>query len=245
VVVRVPLWVEASSLRVLVIGGGGVGTRRALWFHRAGARVRVVSLDFTQQLVEEARKSKRLELVKLDARDEAKLEPHVAWSSIVVITVPDSSVRDRVWRLAKRYGCLVNDAVDASRTEVVVPFVAEVYDGGLKIAVTSEGLTGIAARHARDRVVKCLESDNELRTLFEVMWRVKLAAKKLCSDVKARIQLYFDIERMLFSKNLLKRGIREALTEAAKLLAQRLGVDSEKVLQLLQSLGRPKPSRGG
>ncbi|WP_367834253.1 NAD(P)-dependent oxidoreductase [Vulcanisaeta sp. JCM 16159] len=42
---RVPLFIEFSGRNVLIIGGGGVGTRRAIKFLLAGANVRVLSLN--------------------------------------------------------------------------------------------------------------------------------------------------------------------------------------------------------
>jgi precorrin-2 dehydrogenase/sirohydrochlorin ferrochelatase len=48
----IPLYVDVSTLKVLVIGGGKVGTKRALKLLDAGATVTVLSKDFTPQLLE-------------------------------------------------------------------------------------------------------------------------------------------------------------------------------------------------
>ncbi len=236
-----PLWVEASALRVLVVGGGGVGTRRALWFHDAGATVRVVSLEFSRELVEASQRSPRLELVKMDARSPG-VEEHVAWADLIVIAVPDEEARRRVWALARKYRKLVNDATSAEETQVVVPFTAEVYGGGIKIAVTSEGLSGVAARWARDRARQCLEADRELRTLFEVMWRVKRVAKELVPEPKRRVRLYLEVERLLAEGGALRQGVEAALELAARVVAERVGASPGAVLAALRGARRSAPA---
>jgi len=47
---RIPLWVEASRLRVVIFGGGSVGTRRARLFASAGAKVRVVAKEVSPEI---------------------------------------------------------------------------------------------------------------------------------------------------------------------------------------------------
>ncbi len=55
---RVPLFIEFSGRNVLVVGGGGVGTRRAIKFLLAGANVRVLSLEFSSELLRYAEQGK-------------------------------------------------------------------------------------------------------------------------------------------------------------------------------------------
>ncbi|WP_048061709.1 precorrin-2 dehydrogenase/sirohydrochlorin ferrochelatase family protein [Hyperthermus butylicus] len=235
---RVPLWIEMNGLRVLVVGGGGVGSRRAAWFLKAGAEVRVLSLEFRDELVAEAARNPKLSLIKLDASDEKQVEEHVKWADIVVIATDNPVVNEIAWRLARRHRKLVNDATNADRTMIVVPYIGEVYNGGLKIAVTSEGLTGVAARHARDKIIECLESDTELRTLFEVMWRVKKVLKSLVAEAKKRIPVYFEVEdELMRHRDVLKRGDLEAAASiAAEVLAKVAGRSVGEIREALLSL---------
>ena len=45
-----PVMVEGAAIAALVVGGGRVGTRRALALAGAGARVRVVAPEFADPL---------------------------------------------------------------------------------------------------------------------------------------------------------------------------------------------------
>ncbi|ESQ23286.1 MAG: FAD binding domain [uncultured Acidilobus sp. MG] len=58
-----PLFIDLSGKRVVVFGGGSVGTRRALEFARAGAKVTVVADRFSQEL-EVAARGGALELIR-------------------------------------------------------------------------------------------------------------------------------------------------------------------------------------
>ncbi len=210
---RIPLWIEASALRVVVFGGGKVGTRRALRFHDAGAHVTVVSLEFSRELLEAAEKSDRLVLVKGDARS-IGLDEVLRGAHIVVIAVPDEEARRRIWEAAKRNNVLVNDATDASVTEVVVPYEAVV--NGLRVAVTSEGKSGITARHALRKIVELLEKDRELKTMMEALWWAKRYMKSVIPDGRLRFPIYFEIEEDPEFMEAVKRGDVEAAKRVAK-----------------------------
>ncbi len=189
---KIPLYVEMNGRRILVVGGGSVGARRALKFLEAGARVTVVSLEFHEKLVEEASSNPRLKLVRADASDEEILEKMIGGSDIVVVATDNPIINKHTVEIARRLGRLVNNATDAGNTDIIVPFEVEAY--GLRVAVTSEGRSGIAARTAATRIKQMLEADRELRTLFTAMEKAKKYLKKRISKAKERIPVYFEIE---------------------------------------------------
>ncbi|RLI85247.1 MAG: bifunctional precorrin-2 dehydrogenase/sirohydrochlorin ferrochelatase, partial [Archaeoglobales archaeon] len=117
---RIPLFIEFEGKKVLIIGGGGVGTSRAKKFLEAGAIVKVLSLDFNEEL-KELEKEGRVELIKGNAFDREVLEKLIAWSDLVTVAIPNLEVNDIVFEVAKKHKTLVNLANDADRTEVVVP----------------------------------------------------------------------------------------------------------------------------
>ena len=218
---RIPLWVEASKLNVIVFGGGSVGTRRALHFLRAGARVTVVSLDFRPELVEEAESNPRLRLVKGDAKT-LDLDELMRDADIAVIAVPDEEARRRIWEAAEKHHVLVNDATDAQATDVVVPYEAVI--GGLRVAVTSEGKSGVAARHALEKIKRLLEGDTEIHTMLEALWWAKRYMKQRIPDGRKRFPIYFEIERDPRFQEAVKRGdLEEAKRIAKEIIDKRAG----------------------
>ncbi|NOY10753.1 MAG: bifunctional precorrin-2 dehydrogenase/sirohydrochlorin ferrochelatase [Archaeoglobi archaeon] len=213
---RIPLYIEFSGKNVLIIGGGGVGTSRAKKFLSAGARVRVLSIEFSDEL-----KEMDVELIKGDARDEALLEEHIGWCDLVTVAIPDTSVNDAVIRLAKKHRALVNLANDAERTEVVVPFDGEV--DGIRFAVTTEGKSGVVARAVRDKFLQILREDEELLNLLRAMDFLKRYMKENEVPVNVRMKMYFAVSGDEEFKRLVREGrIEEAKEFAIKYLREYL-----------------------
>ncbi len=212
---RIPLYIEFKDKRVLVIGGGGVGTSRARKFIKAGARVAVLSLDFSDELKELERGGK-VRLIKGDAKDREMLERLIGESDLVVVAIPDIGINDVICEIAKRHKTLVNLANDAEKTEVVVPFEGEVE--GIRFAVTTEGKSGIVARKVKDTFKKLLEEDEEIISFFKAMEHLKKFMKSSNIPVQMRMKLYFVIS----SDEEFRRLVKEGRTDEAMKLAERL-----------------------
>jgi len=212
---RIPLYIELEGKNVLIIGGGGVGTLRAKKFGDAGAKVKVISLDFSDELLEKSRKGK-VELIKGDAFDRGVLEPLVSWSFLTTVAIGDLKLNDIVKELASKYKVLVNLANDALSTEVVVPFDGEVK--GIKYAVTTEGKSGVVARKVRDEFHKVLEEDEETIYLLEAMYHLKKYMKSNDVPVQMRMKLYFVISADKEFRELVKNE----KIDSARALAEKL-----------------------
>jgi len=140
-----PIALHGERLSAVVIGGGSVGTRKALALVEAGARVRVVSPDVTPELAE-AERSRRLSVVRESYRagqlDEATL----------VIAATDSREVDaQVAVDARSRGKLVN--VSDFPDEGNFHTMALHRSGDVTIAVSAGGVPGAAAR-IRDAIAQ-------------------------------------------------------------------------------------------
>ncbi len=187
---RLPLYIEFEGKNVLVLGGGGVGTSRAKKFLDAGANVRVLSLDFCDELLELEKRGK-VELIKGNAFDDKLLEEHISWANLVTVAIPTTDMNEKIIEIAKKYRTLVNLANDAEKTEVVVPFEGEV--DGIRFAVTTEGKSGVVARKVRDSIYKMLEEDEEIIYFLKAMYYLKKYMKARNIPVQLRMKLYFVI----------------------------------------------------
>jgi len=212
---RIPLFIEFKDKNVLVIGGGGVGTLRAKKFLNAGANVKVLSLDFSEEL-RELEQSGLLELVKCDASDLKTLEEFIKWADLVVVAIPNQNLNKPIVDIAKKYKTLVNLANDAQKTEVVIPFEGEFE--GIRFAVTTEGKSGIVARKVKEMFLKVLEEDEEVVYFLKAMDHLKRYMKAKEIPVQLRMKLYFAIS----SDEEFRRLVREGKVEEARALAEKL-----------------------
>ena len=209
----IPLFFDVQDRKVLVIGGGKVGTRRALFFYNGGAKVTVISLEFSDEL-------KRIDEIKKISTDIRSnegnriLEEILEKNDIIVIATSDENVNNYVYEKAIKKGKLVNNATNASKGNIIVPFIREVH--GLKIAVTSLGKTGIAARYAIERIYEFLKQANDIKDLYIVMERLKRYMKATIRDPKKRYKLYFDIEKDPEFMKFIQSGYVEKAFERGK-----------------------------
>jgi len=209
------MFVEFEGKDVLVIGGGGVGTSRAKKFLKAKAKVKVFSLDFSDELKEI---SGRVELIRGDVKDTRKLEDFIKNSYLVVVALPFTDFNDKIVEIAKRYKTLVNLANDAKRTEVVIPFEGEFE--GIRFAVTTEGKSGIVARRVKDTFLRALEEDEEIVSFLKAMDHLKRYMKGRNIPVQLRMKLYFAVSEDEKFRELVRSGEVELAKEWAEKLVE-------------------------
>lgn len=145
----IPILVEASSVRVLIVGGGVVAARKARALSDAGARVRVVAPACGDEMRALAADG-RVELV------ERVYEPADATDAeLVVAATNDRAVNATVAEHARAAHRLVNVA-DAPE-EGSFATMATHRSGGLVIGVSAGGVPGAAAR-IRDAIASRFDS---------------------------------------------------------------------------------------
>lgn len=207
---RIPLYIEMKDKNIFIIGGGFEGTNRAKKFLSAGAKVKVLSLEFSKEL-EKLRNNRNLELIKGDVRDKNILERLISNSDLIVVALDTTKYNDMIINIVKKYRKLYNLANDASSTEVIVPLESEI--NGLRIAMTSEGKSSIVVKEALKRIVNYLSKDKEIFTLLNLMFYLKTYMKSKGVPFKLRMRLYHEV----YNDNLFRKYIEQGDLESAKL----------------------------
>ncbi len=141
-----PVGLDVRGKMCLVVGGGEVGTRKALTLIRAGAVVTVVSPTLSGELAEQI-EAGRIRWVKDPFREE-----QLSGAFLVVAATDDESLNAAVVRLAVGGGALVCDASSAERSGVI--FGALLQHGDVTIAVFTGGRDPARARRTRDQIAK-------------------------------------------------------------------------------------------
>jgi siroheme synthase-like protein len=133
-----PIALHGERLTACVVGGGTVGTRKALALVESGAQVLVVSPEVTPEL-EAAESARKLTIVR-----ESYSSAHLGRSMLVVAATDSREVNARVAVDAHASGKLVNitDYPDEGNFHTM----AIHRSGDVTIAVSSGGVPGAAAR---------------------------------------------------------------------------------------------------
>jgi len=146
---KLPIFVDVEGMRVLVIGGGEEGYKKAKRFLEAGAEVTVISKEFLPELSQLAMGSKRLRLVEGDASDRELLERAIRGCDIVISALGDArDIDDMIIDIARRNRKLYILAGDASRTQCGMGI--EGSSGDIRFAIYTDGRSSLVAMETRD-----------------------------------------------------------------------------------------------
>jgi siroheme synthase-like protein len=185
-----PIALHGERLTAVVIGGGSVGTRKALALAEAGAQVRVVSPEVTAELGE-AERTRRLSILRESYRPE-----QLGDATLVIAATDSREVNAQIAVDAHSRGKLVNitDFPDEGNFHTM----ALHRSGDVTIAVSAGGVPGAAAR-IRDAIAERFDARygravSALRGLRSRLisggderWRdaaPKLLADDFCSSVE-------------------------------------------------------------
>ncbi len=143
-----PLGVDLTGQRCVVVGGGAVGTRKVRTLLRAGGLVTVVAPAVTAELAEEidaGRVTWRRELVRSD---------HLVEASLVVMATDNSELNALGVGIARAARVLACDTSSARGSRVI--FGALLEDDGVTVATFTDGHDPGRARRVRDRIAQAL-----------------------------------------------------------------------------------------
>jgi len=185
-----PIALHGERLTAVVIGGGSVGTRKALALVEAGAQVRVVSPEITPELAE-AERTRRLFISR-----ESYRAGQLGEAALVIAATDSREVNAQIAVDAHSRGKLVNitDFPDEGNFHTM----ALHRSGDVTIAVSAGGVPGAAAR-IRDAIAERFDARygravSALRGLRSRLiaggderWRdaaPKLLADDFCSSVE-------------------------------------------------------------
>lgn len=205
-----PVFINLTGRQCLVVGGGPVATEKTEKLLEVGARVRIVSLAFTDTL---------RGLIASGAISEAHERAYGAGDIdqclLVIAATNDGEVNRRVRDDCRAANILVNVVDVPVLCDFIVPSIMR--DGELAIAVSTGGASPVVAREIRQRIERAIGPEwGELVALFR---ETREALKERYTTMPSRQAA---VEAFLESDVLerLAQGDREG---AAALFAEVLG----------------------
>ncbi|HJJ36247.1 MAG TPA: bifunctional precorrin-2 dehydrogenase/sirohydrochlorin ferrochelatase [Methanocorpusculum sp.] len=142
----IALMLDVSDLRVLVIGNGTVGNRKAQYFSGEAREVRIVDTE---------------------TKDIESLIPSY---DIIIAATDDPAYNQRIADLAKRAGKWYNSAT--GQGNFLIPAVFR--EGDMAVAVSTNGKSPAAAAYIRDKIEhdcpalpKMIDLQDKLRTVLK------------------------------------------------------------------------------
>ena len=143
-----PVVLDLRGVPVLVVGAGPIAARKVAGLAAAGAHVRVVAIDVSDDLDRATVVEVRPRAYQPDDLDGVRL---------VISATGDAATAARVAADAEAKGLWVNAADQPADCSFILPAIAR--RGRLSIAVSTDGASPALARRLRDRAGELLTDD--------------------------------------------------------------------------------------
>lgn len=210
---RLPLFVDFTGLRCLVIGAGAVGTRKVERLLMAGATVTVVGIDASARLDDFARNF-RIHLERRPYCDtDLKGTGEYRWALVVAAT-DNEPLNVAIATACKAENILVNVASPGSASSTIIPAV--IVRGPLQVSIHTGGASPALAKHLHQLLERLVPEsygvlaqllknirDDVKRTLPSQGARQRFFDKVLNSNVWSFLETDRQFEATAYLRNLL------------------------------------------
>ncbi len=204
-----PVNLDIKNRKCLVVGGGGVGTRKVKTLVECGAKVTVVSPDVSGKLLELA--GNGLIVLKKMPYREADLDGMF----LVIGTTDDEELNRQISIDAEKLNMLCNIADRPKVCNFILPSI--VNRGDLTISISTSGKSPALAKKLRIELEE--QFGNEYAELLRLMGAIR---KKLLSQ-KHEPEAHKQLFEQLISRNLLDMIHGNRKDEIDSLLCEVLG----------------------
>jgi len=192
-----PIYIDIEDRDVVIIGGGEVCARKAETMLKYGARVTIVSPEFTEQIEQWGRdgalalKRKHYEERDLDG------------ANIVIASTDNQVVNEKIAADCRRRRIPVNVVDVTPLCEFIVPAIVE--KGSVQIAISTGGKSPALARTLKEDLHRFVGP--EYAEVNDVLGTLREGAKAI---------LPTDTDRKRFFDGIIERGILDMLREGRR-----------------------------
>ncbi len=191
-----PLYLEMKDKKVLIVGSGEVGSRRAIRFLNAGAEVIILGNQIDNEVITKG--------ASLESTYEA--EKWIKWADLVVVASGDSNFNQNIADLAE--GKLLNRADKPDEGNMIVP--SSFFIGDVQISIFTQKKSPLMAKELRKKIQKVISEEDILQLDLQSYTR-NILKDKVKGQKNRRTYLY----QLLNDENI-KNFLKEGKIEEAK-----------------------------
>jgi precorrin-2 dehydrogenase/sirohydrochlorin ferrochelatase len=158
-----PLFLDMTGKKVLIVGSGEVGSRRASRFLEAEAQVLILGNHISSELSDKGASLKPIQ----------EVEKWVSWSDVVVVASGDPELNQIASDLAGDK--LLNRADLPDKGNVIVP--SSFFIGDVQISIFTQKKSPLMARELRKKIEKVITKEDVLQLELQNYTRHQLKDK--------------------------------------------------------------------
>jgi precorrin-2 dehydrogenase/sirohydrochlorin ferrochelatase len=179
----IPLMVDLSGRRVLIFGGGTVGSRKARFFSPE-ADVTVISRSFSDECDVLPVRKRELDLSRMADIGIARL---IEGTFIVIAATSDEALNDRIGKICREKGILFNNAAGETG-DLLIPSVIK--GEHYLLAISTKGESPAISRFLREYIQASLP---QIDRMVVVQGRLREALQDKVPDTDTRKMILWEV----------------------------------------------------
>lgn len=209
---------------VVIIGGGDEAYRKVVSFLDEGAKILVVSRNFTGN-IKTLHEKKKIGLLEVNIKDaEAFFKQLNPKPDVLAVTTSDQALNTQLANLARAAGCMVYVADNPVISDFILPAVAKV--GDVRIAISTGGKSPAMAKLLRQKIEAIITPEDLQQIKLQAYIRTVL--KQQIADQKLRKKIIYKILEDEYVEGLLRDGKLDEAKEAAQRIIEKFHRNKEK-----------------
>jgi len=185
-----PLFLKMVDKKVLIVGAGEVGERRAKRFLAAGAEVLIIGKDVPKNLLTMGASLKPFD----------EIQKWIKWSDLVIVATSDDKVNQEIAELAEAR--LINRADHPDKGDIIVPSSFSI--GDVQLCIFTKCKSPLMAKQLRKKIQNIIKEEDILK--LELQNYARNILKKKVEDQKKRRSFLYRILDDKTIEKLLKEG---------------------------------------
>ena len=206
-----PLFIETTGKKCLIVGGGKVASRKLIPILKAKMKVTLISPEVIEEIELNFQKNKNLKIIK------RKFEPEdIEDQFLIIAATNEKTTNQKIAKLSKDNNILVNMAEDSLSGNTLIPSVVD--RDPIKIAVSSGAASPILTRLVKTKLETVIPYS--FSKLADIMMEYRDVVKKnflKISDRRKFWEVFLDgpVSEMVLSGHIdkAKKALDESLKE--------------------------------
>lgn len=206
-----PLFIETTGKKCLIVGGGKVASRKLIPILKAKMKVTLISPEIIEEIELNFHKNNNLKIIK------RKFEPEdIKGQFLIIVATNEKTTNQKIAKLSKDNNILVNMAEDSLSGNTLIPSVVD--RDPIKIAVSSGAASPILTRLVKTKLETVIPYS--FSKLADIMMEYRDVVKKnflKISDRRKFWEVFLDgpVSEMVLSGHIdkAKKALDESLKE--------------------------------
>jgi precorrin-2 dehydrogenase/sirohydrochlorin ferrochelatase len=197
--------------RVLILGGGVVGERKAKKIVRSNSKITIASKNFTKNLKELSQKYE----IKLVNTNHQSIDSLISNSDLVIAATDDENYNEKIVLRLKNKNILVSSVDNPSISDFIIPFTKNV--GDIIVGIGTGGKSPLMAKLIGERLKKHITNEDFLQVKLQHYART-LLKNNFSNKKDHQLILYQILNNHEISQFLKKNNLEEAKRHVGKII---------------------------